>query len=63
MFGSDYPFLPDPIVVETIKGLQDYEGFDAAARAAIERGNALSLFPRLAVAIQSATPETAKAVV
>lgn len=62
VFGSDYPFLPEPIVRETIQGLQDYAGFDASSRAAIERGNSLRLFPRLEAAMSAATPETAKGV-
>jgi 6-methylsalicylate decarboxylase len=47
LFGSDTPFLPEPLVDASIRGLADYEPFDAAARAAIERGSALSLFPPL----------------
>ena len=47
LFGSDYPFAPEPITIATIKGINTYDGFDAQARAAIERNNALRLFPRL----------------
>jgi hypothetical protein len=32
---------------EEIGGWEGYQGFDAATRAAIERDNALRLFPRL----------------
>jgi len=47
LFGSDYPFAPEPITIASIKGISTYDGFDAQARAAIERNNALRLFPRL----------------
>src|SRR5262245_17675852 len=47
LFGSDYPFAPEPITIATIKGLNEYDGFDVQARSAIERDNALRLFPRL----------------
>lgn len=47
IFGSDYPFLPEPAIAATIDDLQGYDGFDEKARAAIEHDNALGLFPRL----------------
>ena len=47
LFGSDYPFLPEPLIATMVEGLQTYEGFDAPTRQAIERDNALALFPRL----------------
>jgi 6-methylsalicylate decarboxylase len=47
LFGSDWPFAPEPITDATVKGLQAYDGFSEQDRAAIERGNALRLFPRL----------------
>jgi predicted TIM-barrel fold metal-dependent hydrolase len=46
LFGSDYPYLSEPMIEDEIRGLDDYP-FDAAARAAIDRNNALALFPRL----------------
>lgn len=46
LFGSDYPYLPDPLVVQESRDL-DTLGFDAATRGAIARDNALALFPRL----------------
>ncbi|MEW6297961.1 MAG: amidohydrolase family protein [Thermodesulfobacteriota bacterium] len=49
LFGSDYPFAPEPITAASVKGLNEYDGFDAQARAQIERGNALRLFPRLSL--------------
>jgi predicted TIM-barrel fold metal-dependent hydrolase len=47
LFGSDWPFAPEPITEATVKGLHTYDGFSEQDRAAIERGNALRLFPRL----------------
>jgi predicted TIM-barrel fold metal-dependent hydrolase len=43
MFGSDYPFVK---VAEGVKHMQENEMSDAD-RAAIERGNAIALLPRL----------------
>jgi predicted TIM-barrel fold metal-dependent hydrolase len=48
LFGSDWPFAPEPITEATVKGLSSYDdGFSEQDRAAIERGNALRLLPRL----------------
>lgn len=47
LFGSDSPFLPEPLVGKSIEGLAGFEGFDEQTRMAVERGNALALFPRL----------------
>jgi predicted TIM-barrel fold metal-dependent hydrolase len=47
LFGSDYPFMPEPSVADNVAGLADYEGFDQQAQWKIERENALALFPRL----------------
>jgi len=46
LFGSDFPFLPEPVVVATITELQNYDGFTDQDRRVIERDNALKLFPR-----------------
>jgi 6-methylsalicylate decarboxylase len=44
-FGSDFPFGPE--VGKFFAGeLENYPGLDADTRAAIDRGNALTLFPR-----------------
>lgn len=48
MFGSDYPYVSPVRLQETISGIAEYKGFDAKARRAIERENALRLFPHLA---------------
>jgi 6-methylsalicylate decarboxylase len=47
LFGSDYPFMPEPSVADNVAGLADYQGFDQQAQWMIERQNALALFPRL----------------
>jgi 6-methylsalicylate decarboxylase len=48
LFGSDYPFAPEIATDLAIRGLKRHDGFDEAARAMIERENALRLFPRFA---------------
>jgi 6-methylsalicylate decarboxylase len=48
LFGTDYPFAPDIISAETVRGLRAYNGFSAEELEKIEYGNALNLFPRLA---------------
>jgi len=45
-FGSDWPFAPVLAGQYFAAGLETYPGLDADARAAIERTNALALFPR-----------------
>ena len=47
LYGSDYPFAPG-MMARTLQGLADHAGFAPGEREAIERGNALGLFPRLA---------------
>jgi predicted TIM-barrel fold metal-dependent hydrolase len=49
-FGSDWPFAPIAAGKLFAAGLETYPGLDTDARAAIERTNALSLFPRLGTA-------------
>ena len=49
-FGSDWPFAPIAAGKLFAAGLETYPGLDADARAAIERTNALALFPRLGTA-------------
>jgi predicted TIM-barrel fold metal-dependent hydrolase len=45
LFGSDYPFAPEATLVATVKGLAEMNLGDDALRA-IERENALALFPQ-----------------
>ncbi len=47
LFGSDYPFLPEPMAAKMIEQLEGYDRFDANIQRSIEQDNALSLFPRL----------------
>ena len=54
LFGSDNPYLPEREIAEMVEGLETYPSFDAAARAAIDRDNALELFPRLRSAVDRA---------
>jgi 6-methylsalicylate decarboxylase len=48
LFGTDYPFAPEVISTETVKGLHAYNGFTEDELRKIEFENALGLFPRLA---------------
>src|SRR6201993_2080100 len=49
-FGSDFPFAPVAASKLFAAGLETYPGLDPDARAAIDRTNALALFPRLGAA-------------
>jgi 6-methylsalicylate decarboxylase len=49
-FGSDWPFAPVAAGKLFAAGLENYPGLDTAARDAIDRTNALALFPRLGTA-------------
>ena len=49
-FGSDFPFAPIAAAKLFAAGLESYTGLDAATREAIDRTNALALFPRLGTA-------------
>jgi predicted TIM-barrel fold metal-dependent hydrolase len=49
-FGSDWPFAPVVAGKLFAAGLETYPGLDSDARAAIDRTNALALFPRLGTA-------------
>ncbi len=48
VFGSDWPYCPSEMADDMIAALADDTMLDAGGRAAIERGNALALFPRFA---------------
>jgi predicted TIM-barrel fold metal-dependent hydrolase len=45
-FGSDWPFAPLAAGQYFAAGLDTYSGLEVSARAAIDRANALALFPR-----------------
>jgi 6-methylsalicylate decarboxylase len=47
LLGTDYPFMPEDTTVETLAGLEEFDGFDATDLTAIARDNALGLFARL----------------
>jgi 6-methylsalicylate decarboxylase len=49
-FGSDWPFAPVAAGKLFAAGLETYPGLDNASRNAIDRANALALFPRLGTA-------------
>jgi predicted TIM-barrel fold metal-dependent hydrolase len=55
LFGSDFPFAPEPVTRMMIDGLASYDGLDEAGRLRVERENALVLFPRLQAAVSSET--------
>jgi predicted TIM-barrel fold metal-dependent hydrolase len=48
LFGSDFPYLPPAVLQAEKAGLENSTVLDDNARAAIDRGNALALFPRFA---------------
>ncbi|MGU7774820.1 amidohydrolase family protein [Burkholderia sp. MR1-5-21] len=48
LFGSDFPFAPAPVTAMQRDTLERSPIWDADARAGIDRGHALRLFPRLA---------------
>ncbi len=47
LFGSDWPYCPDDMTQDMIAARAESGLFDAAQQAAIDRGNAEALFPRL----------------
>ncbi|MDG5768590.1 amidohydrolase family protein [Mycolicibacterium fortuitum] len=55
-FGSDWPFAPLAVSQLFAAGLETYDGLDSVARQAINRDNALALFPRLGTAPAVAAP-------
>src|SRR6185503_3550358 len=55
-FGSDFPFAPVAVGRLFAAGLETYPAIDAATREAIDRTNALALFPRLGTAPAPAPP-------
>lgn len=47
LFGSDYPYMQQPLIENSISALTGYEGFSDSELAFIERQNALKLFAQL----------------
>lgn len=56
LFGSDFPFAPEPVTGMQTRQLQSLECFDDTERSAIYRRNALALFPRLAAQGERSAP-------
>jgi len=48
LFGTDYPYVTEAVAEAETNGFDAWEGFTDAERAAVDRGNAESLFPRFA---------------
>lgn len=48
VFGSDNPFAPEPLIKAMVADLENSTVFNADERRAIDRENALALFPRFA---------------
>lgn len=48
LFGTDYPYVAEEVAAAETAGFDSYGGFDEAAFAAVNRGNAEKLFPRFA---------------
>ena len=49
LFGTDFPFAPEMVASETIKGIKAYDGFSDDEREIVEHKAARSLFPRFYV--------------
>lgn len=49
LFGSDFPFAPEPLFIHQREELRILKEFNPSTLAEIDRGNALRLFPDLAV--------------
>ncbi len=47
LFGSDFPFFPEPLLDTMLEVYEKYEGFSSEIRSKINNENALKLFPRL----------------
>jgi len=48
LFGSDFPYIPPAVLQAEKYGLESSKVWDGEAKAAIDRENALALFPRFA---------------
>jgi predicted TIM-barrel fold metal-dependent hydrolase len=46
MYGSDWPFTPEPAVLALAKKLEESKLMSPSMKDAVMRGNALALFPR-----------------
>lgn len=50
LFGSDFPFAPEPVTAMEARGLDDLTEWDTSTRIGVARAHALALFPRFAQA-------------
>jgi 6-methylsalicylate decarboxylase len=48
LFGSDFPYIPPAVLAAEKYALESSKVFDDEAKQAINRDNALALFPRFA---------------
>jgi predicted TIM-barrel fold metal-dependent hydrolase len=48
LWGSDLPFVYGERLQQEVDHWEEYDGFNADGRVAVEQQNALSLFPRFA---------------
>ena len=48
LFGTDYPYISPDVVTGETRGFDAWDGFTDAQRAAVNRGNAETMFPRFA---------------
>lgn len=55
LFGSDFPFAPRPLIGVEVANLEALTIFDDDAKAGIDRGHALGLFPRHALPGETAS--------
>jgi len=55
LFGSDFPFAPEPVTAVSVQGIAEFDLFDENSRRLIERENALRLLPRLADRVSPAS--------
>ncbi|PJZ25675.1 amidohydrolase [Leptospira hartskeerlii] len=49
LFGSDFPFAPEPLFIHQREELNKLKQFDTSTLTGIDRGHALKLFPNLAI--------------
>jgi predicted TIM-barrel fold metal-dependent hydrolase len=58
LFGSDLPFAPEKLTAESVAGLEQTTLISAETKQAINNGNALKMFPRLAEYVGPITSST-----
>lgn len=53
LFGSDFPFAPEPITASQVAALDDLSDWSETTRTGVARDHALALFPRFATASET----------